>query len=53
MPPEHDDYRERQLAALRRYVSDLDVGRQHNGDQLRPAEGRRPTAWPWLLVTSC
>ena len=51
MPPEHDDYRERQLAALRRYVSDLDVRRQHNGDQLRPAEGRRPTAWPWLLVT--
>jgi hypothetical protein len=32
-------------------VSDLDVRRQHNGDQLRPAEGRRPTAWPWLLVT--
>ncbi|HKO84075.1 MAG TPA: hypothetical protein VJ140_05825 [Actinomycetota bacterium] len=51
MPPEHDDYRERQLAALRRYVSDLDVRRQHNGDQLRPAEGRRPTARPWLLVT--
>ena len=51
MPQEHDDYRERQLAALRRYVSDLDVRRQHNGDQLRPAEGRRPTAWPWLLVT--
>jgi hypothetical protein len=51
MPPEQDDYRERQLAALRRYVSDLDVRRQHNGDQLRPAEGRRPTAWPWLLVT--
>ena len=51
MPPEHDDYRERQLAALRRYVSDLDVRRQHNGDQLRPAERRRPTAWPWLLVT--
>ena len=51
MPPEHDDYRERQLAALRRYVHDLDVRRQHNGDQLRPAEGRRPTAWPWLLVT--
>ena len=51
MPPEHDDYRERQLAALRRYVSGLDVRRQHNGDQLRPAEGRRPTAWPWLLVT--
>jgi hypothetical protein len=51
MPPEHDDYRERQLAALRRYVHHLDVRRQHNGDQLRPAEGRRPTAWPWLLVT--
>ena len=32
-------------------MSDLDVRRQHNGDQLRPAEGRRPTAWPWLLVT--
>jgi hypothetical protein len=51
MPPEHDDYRERQLAALRRYVSDLDVRRQHDGDQLRPGEERRRTAWPWLLVT--
>ena len=51
MPPEHDDYRERQLAALRRYVSDLDVRRQHDGDQLGPAEERRRTAWPWLLVT--
>jgi hypothetical protein len=52
MPPEHDDYRERQLAALRRYVSDLDVRRQHNGAQLRPpGEERRRTAWPWLLVT--
>jgi hypothetical protein len=51
MPPEHDDYRERQLAALRRYVSDLDVRRQHNGDQLRRGGERRRTAWPWLLVT--
>jgi hypothetical protein len=51
MPPEHDDYRERQLAALRRYVSDLDVRRQANGDQLRPGGPRRQTAWPWLLVT--
>jgi hypothetical protein len=51
MPPEHDDYRERQLAALRRYVSDLDVRRQRNGDQLGSAEGRRRTARPWLLVT--
>ena len=51
MPPEHDDYRERQLAALRRYVSDLDVRRQHNGGQLEPGEERRRTAWPWLLVT--
>jgi hypothetical protein len=51
MPPEHDDYRERQLAALRRYVSDLDVRRQHDGDQLGSAEERRRTAWPWLLVT--
>jgi hypothetical protein len=51
MPPEHDDYRERQLAALRRYVSDLDVRRQHDGDQLRPGPQRRRTAWPWLAVT--
>ncbi|HEY4790031.1 MAG TPA: hypothetical protein VIJ05_01690, partial [Actinomycetes bacterium] len=51
MPPEQDDYRERQLAALRRYVSHLDVRRQHEGDQLGPAEERRRTAWPWLLVT--
>ena len=51
MPPEHDDYRERQLAALRRYVSDLDVRRQHNG-QARLAEERRWwPAWPWLLLT--
>ena len=51
MPPDHDDYRERQLAALRRYVSDLDVRRQDHGDQLGSAEERRRTAWPWLLVT--
>ena len=50
MPPEQDDYRERQLAALRRYVSDLDVRRQ-NGGQARPPAERRRTAWPWLLVT--
>ena len=51
MPPEHDDYRERQLAALRRYVSDLDIRRQHNGGQAGPGEERRRTAWPWLAVT--
>ena len=51
MPPEQDDYRERQLAALRRYVSDLDVRRQHNGTQARPAGERRRVAWPWLLAT--
>jgi hypothetical protein len=51
MPPEHDDYRERQLAALRRYVSDLDVRRQQNGDQVRPGDRLRRTAWPWLLGT--
>ena len=51
MPPEHDDYRERQLAALRRYVSDLDVRRQHDDGQARPAGGRRRSAWPWLLAT--
>jgi len=49
MPPEHDDYREHQLAALRRYVSDLDIRRQEHPDQARPGERRR-TAWPWLLV---
>jgi hypothetical protein len=52
MPPEHDDYRERQLAALRRYVSDLDVRRQHDAVQAaRPVAERRRTAWPWLLLT--
>jgi hypothetical protein len=51
MPPEHDDYRDRQLAALRRYVSDLDVRRQHNGGQARPAGERRRGPWPWLLAT--
>ena len=50
MPPELDDYRERQLAALRRYVSDLDLRRQRYGDQ-RPGGKRRRTVWPWLLVT--
>jgi hypothetical protein len=50
MPPEQDDNRERQLAALRRYVSDLDVRRQHNSGQARAADERRRTAWP-LLVT--
>ena len=51
MPPEHDDYREHQLAALRRYVSDLDVRRQHDGGQARPVGERRRSVWPWLLVT--
>jgi hypothetical protein len=50
MPPEHDDYRENQLAALRRYVSDLDVRSQQRPEQAQPSERRR-TIWPWLLVT--
>jgi hypothetical protein len=50
MPPEHDDYREHQLAALRRYVSDLEIRRQEYPDQARSGERRR-SAWPWLLVT--
>ena len=50
MPPEDDEDRERQLAALRRYVSDLDVRRQHEG-QARVVEERRRPAWPWLLLT--
>jgi hypothetical protein len=50
MSPEHDDYRENQLAALRRYVSDLDIRRQQDPEQAQPSEGRR-TIWPWLLVT--
>ena len=37
MPPEQDGNRDRQLAALRRYVSDLDVRRQD--DDAR--QGRR------------
>ncbi|HET9556846.1 MAG TPA: hypothetical protein VFS70_06885 [Actinomycetota bacterium] len=51
MPPEQDDNRDRQLAALRRYVSDLDVHRQDDVAQNREREGRRRVAWPWLLVT--
>jgi len=50
MAPEQDDYRDRQLAALRRYVSELDVRRQHEG-QARPVGERRRGAWPWLLAT--
>jgi hypothetical protein len=50
VPPEQHDDRERQLAALRRYASDLDVRRQHNGRAEVVEERRRP-AWPWLLVT--
>jgi hypothetical protein len=49
MSPEQDDYRERQLAALRRYVSDLDVRRRDDGVQ--PERERRRLAWPWLLLT--
>jgi hypothetical protein len=51
MPPEDDVNRERQLAALRRYVSDLDVRRQDNDAQARAGQERRRGAWPWLLVT--
>jgi hypothetical protein len=51
MPPEQDDNRDRQLAALRRYVSDLDVRRQDDVAQNRERERRRRVAWPWLLVT--
>ncbi|HWC41484.1 MAG TPA: hypothetical protein VHK02_05815 [Actinomycetota bacterium] len=51
MPPEQDDNRDRQLAALRRYVSDLDVRRQHAAGQARPEGGRRRGPWPWLLAT--
>jgi hypothetical protein len=51
MAPEHDDYREHQLAALRRYVSDLDVRRRQAVGQARPAPEGRRTAWPWLLAT--
>jgi hypothetical protein len=50
MSPEHDDYRENQLAALRRYVSDLDIRRQQHPEEAQPSERRR-TIWPWLLVT--
>ncbi|HKQ03215.1 MAG TPA: hypothetical protein VJ735_23080 [Actinomycetes bacterium] len=50
MPPEHDDSRERQLDALRRYVSDLDI-RHHDNGQARLVEERRRPVWPWLLVT--
>jgi hypothetical protein len=51
MPPEHDENRDRQLAALRRYVSDLDARRQDEVAQDREREGRRRVAWPWLLLT--
>jgi hypothetical protein len=50
MPPEQDDYRENQLAALRRYVTDLDLRNQPRPDQAQPGKRRR-APWPWLLVT--
>ena len=50
MPPEQDDNRERQLAALRRYVSDLDV-RRPDGTPAPPSGQRWRSVWPWLLVT--
>jgi hypothetical protein len=50
MPPEQDDNRERQLAALRSYVSDLDVRRAHNGAQIQPVQDRRRPTWLWLLA---
>jgi hypothetical protein len=51
MPPAQDDDRERQLAALRHYVSDLDIRRQDTGGHLEPGEERRRSVWPWLLAT--
>jgi len=51
MPPAQDDYRERQLAALRHYVSDLDIRRQDTGGHLEPGAERRRAVWPWLLAT--
>jgi hypothetical protein len=51
MPPGQDDARERQLDALRRYVSDLDIRRRDDSPPLPPARLRRRFSWPWLLVT--
>jgi hypothetical protein len=51
MPGEPDDDQERQLAALRRYVSGLDVRRPPAVGQARPATGRRGSGWPRLLAT--
>jgi hypothetical protein len=51
MPPEPEDVRDRQLDALRRYVSDLDVRRRPHEGQARPAAPRRRGPWPWLLAT--
>jgi hypothetical protein len=51
MPPEQDDNRERQLAALRRYVSDLDIRRREDDPERVDLQQRRRPAWPWLLAT--
>ena len=51
MPPEHDEHRERQLAALRRYVSDLEVRQRPTVGEAHPVDERRRSVWPWLLVT--
>jgi hypothetical protein len=53
MPPEHDEERDRQLEALRRYVSGLTIQRERGAPgQAAPApvQRRRP-AWPWMLLT--
>jgi hypothetical protein len=51
MPAEPDDDQERQLAALRRYVSGLDVRRREAAGPTRTAPRPRRAGWLWLLVT--
>ena len=54
MPPEQNDQRDRQLEALRRYVSDLTIQPERSTvapPRPPPVQERRRLGWPWMLLT--
>jgi hypothetical protein len=54
MPPEQNDQRDRQLEALRRYVSGLTVQRERSAvapPRPPPVKERRRPGWHWMLLT--